>query len=890
MFGISATGIYTLPDTKRHMDDDLVLLTSYFNLANGRRQDTADTFRVDPSLPSKTSPDGTAALYIVTEASTGGHMGPRARRLAADTIAWEYSTHGDDQPAPRLRAALRTAHQEVAREFDGHVSVGVSVIAVEHDQVYLAQVAPAQVYVLHEGSLHSVSAAVSGSSPYSHSLGAAAGPEISVFRDEVGPGDVLALCSSWFNRSADSDSLRGSFGAGTAEDIAEALFDLAKDHGIRDASCVIIDAIRARDMEAIDEEAPRSFLEQVDMAVQALAGVGRMFVSELRAAPSSEDNNGNRSATLERRDTGIRSTPSASAYPAAMSDTESREEPTSEVPHLGADATEADSAPAWNPDETRVYDLGSIPSTGVEAGTADQPDRDAPSASGAHQDATTEHPEQLPDQDADSYHRSPFRDRRGGPEPVPEIGQVAHSELDVVNARIHNEPDLGEDVIPPVQAFPDTSTHPSRIYATKGDIQAVNRRPRRFGGVSRPPRESESPAPVLRPSLGDFDVRKRMGQQAPPAVIWGGAAALAVLVVIAIVIFANRGSSSSSVRAINYPQRVLADINRLRTDVLPAQQNADVIQTRKDIGLARQNGTLPATIAAYNLQLQQAIDYVDHATRVTAPVVAANFTAISGANPTQLASGSSDIFVLDGGKKAVYSVAPNSAPSSSPTQIVQASETDSGIQVGTPMEIATAGAIALVLDDSNNLVLDNAGTKTAFGLTKASPAQHVTAMVANGTDVYMLDAVGGQIWKYASAASGVNSSPTGLFSATTDLSQAVSLTNDDAALYIMMKDGSVVKYDYQGNKQTIAMPQLRVPLQNPTAIFTDAGLAYLWIADPANNRVIQVNKKTGKYVRSYVPGTTAIDFTGISALVVPPNGKTLYVLSRKKLVDFPVTP
>src|SRR5947209_16627427 len=101
------------------MDDDLVLLTSYFNLANGRRQDTADTFRVDPSLPSQTSPDGTAALYIVTEASAGGHMGPRARRLAADTVAWEYSQHGQDQPVQRLRAALRTAHQEVLREFDG---------------------------------------------------------------------------------------------------------------------------------------------------------------------------------------------------------------------------------------------------------------------------------------------------------------------------------------------------------------------------------------------------------------------------------------------------------------------------------------------------------------------------------------------------------------------------------------------------------------------------------------------------------------------------------------------------------------------------------------------------------------------------------------------------
>src|SRR5579872_2951750 len=202
------------------MDDELVLLTSYFNLANGRRQDTADTFRVDPSLPSNTSPDGTAALYIVTEASTGGHMGPRARRMAADTIAWEYSRNGDEPPARRLKAALRAAHAEVAREFDGHVSVGVSVIAVERDDIFLAQVAPGQVYVVHEGNLHSISANVGGSSPYSRGLGSSEGPDISLFRDAVAPGDVIAVCSSWFHRAADPEELRECFAAGSADDIA----------------------------------------------------------------------------------------------------------------------------------------------------------------------------------------------------------------------------------------------------------------------------------------------------------------------------------------------------------------------------------------------------------------------------------------------------------------------------------------------------------------------------------------------------------------------------------------------------------------------------------------------------------------------------------------------
>src|SRR5947209_812812 len=161
------------------MDEELVLLTSYFNLADGRRQDSAETFRVDPSVSSSTSPDGTAALYIVTESSATNNLDTRARRVATDTIAWEYAAHGDEPPAPRLKSALRAAHESVVHEFDGHVTVGVSVIAIEGDTVYLGQVGPAQVYVLHDASLHSISAGIEGAAPFARSLGSRSGPRIS---------------------------------------------------------------------------------------------------------------------------------------------------------------------------------------------------------------------------------------------------------------------------------------------------------------------------------------------------------------------------------------------------------------------------------------------------------------------------------------------------------------------------------------------------------------------------------------------------------------------------------------------------------------------------------------------------------------------------------------
>ena len=283
---------YTLPVTDDHicMEDELVLLTSYFNLAGGRRQDNAATFRVDPSLRSATSPDGVAALYVVTESTTGGQMGPRARKLAADTVVQEYAAHSDAPPATRLRSGLKACHEAILREFEGHVSVGLSVVAVERDSIYLAQVAPGQVYVVHAGGLHSVSAAVEGSSPFSRALGASAGPKITVFRDQIGPGDVLALTSSWFHRAADPEEIRDCFSAGTADDVAQCILEMAKQHDVRDASVIVIEAALGSELEVESDDDPApSFVEQLDTAVASLAGVGRMIWDEFRTTPPIEN-------------------------------------------------------------------------------------------------------------------------------------------------------------------------------------------------------------------------------------------------------------------------------------------------------------------------------------------------------------------------------------------------------------------------------------------------------------------------------------------------------------------------------------------------------------------------------------------------------------------------
>lgn len=881
---LSSRAGYTLRVSESlYMDDALVLLTSYFNLANGRRQDTADTFRVDPSLPSRTSPDGTAALYIVTESSTGGNMGPRVRRLAADTIAWEYSAHGDEQPAARLKAAMRAAHEAVTREFDGHVSVGASCIAVEHRDVYLAQVAPAQVYVLHEGSLHSIFASLDGSTPFSHALGATDGPKITVFRDEIAPGDVLSLCSSWFHRSADPDELRECFGAGSADDIADCLQELARQHDVRDAQVIVIEAALASELDVPLEDEPQGFMEQLDVAVQALANVGRMVMNELRPQSSGDGSDGH-----------DRARPVASNEPAATRATPGRsftEQSTTET--LTVEPEPEYRRGDWDPDNTAAWDLNDFQreeARGAHPVTREHPTEevqavpaDLPGESGEWDEREQGEAEYGFEPEAD-YGLEPAASvpiEETFTQPAPEREPARPTELDEVNSRIQNDSDMG-DAIPPVQTFADTSTvEPSRIYATSKDIQAVNRRPRRFGGISRPAKNQSASAPVLRPGLSDIDLRKPVNRPAPPAIVWLTAAAVLLFAVVAA--FYLLRHRHSPVATDPYPAKFAHNIALALSSPSTSTQDAYLTKAGEDITLARAAGDPPADLRRLQTRLTAATNTVYHVTVEASPTLIARFQ-----QPAELAVSPDTIYVLDAAKKAVFSVPPNT--NSSPTEIIQSGEPDSGFTFGTPTHIATSGSTALAFD-GQTLVRDTAGTKTATSLSPGTPGEQIVAMANFGPDVYLLDAANKQVWRYPDAVQGYNPVASGFFSSTpSSVSNLVSFVLDDKDLFLLKSNGQILKFDTQQATQQPFNTILRTPFQKADDIFTDVGLPYLWVADPGNHRIVQLNKATGAYVRSYVSTNTGLDLSRIKGIAVPPSGKTLYVLTNSALYGFPVTP
>ncbi len=908
------------------MEDELVLLTSYFNLAGGRRQDNADTFRVDPSLQSATSPDGVAALYVVTESTTGGQMGPRARRLAADTVAWEYSSHGDVAPATRLRTALKTCHEAVLREFEGHVSVGLSVIAVERDSIYLAQVAPGQVYVVHAGSLHSVPAIAEGSSPFARALGASAGPKIIVFRDQIGPGDVLALTSSWFHRAADPEEIRECFGAGTADDIAECILEMAKQHDVRDSSVIVIEAALGSELEVASDEDPEpSFVQQIDTAVASLAGVGRMIWDEFRTVPPFEDRDDLGLGPRRDRRTASTQQPEESSVAVRGPDTRvngartsHRDDPAMEVPQVAPQATDPHGmAAVTDHDDDRSHEIPSsrrdqatdeMPLVSAEVYNPPEPEYETTheSAYGTGEEATAAHTIGADIDAADAAEaaaaeeirqrrvrrrgsRSIIRqDRHRQPEPEsePEPTPAYRSELDQVNARIQSDPDIG-DAVPPVQAFPDTSTEPSRIYATSKDIQAVNRRPRRFGGIARPVGSDPlSGTPVIRPNgLGDIDLRQSVSRPVSGPLVWLGVTACFLLFAVAVVLY-WRHHRTTTVAVNPYPKLVQKDLRLALAATTPGLQDTYLAKAGSSLSLAAQHGSTKRYVRTMQAKILTASDALHHITRELNPVTLTDFSKFPQARPTRIATSLGLVFVLDAGRKSVFSIAPNAT--SNPALVVQAGESDSGFTVGVPQELASAGSTALVLDDHDVLVRANGSAKTATSLTAGAPNLKVGAIANTGADVYVLDTGSGQLWRYQYGVAGFNPPPQAFFTSNKpDLTHAQSLAFDSSSLYVLDNSGSVRKFDINtANPQPFTV-RARTPLKAPSTVFTDVGLNNVWIADPPTGRIVQLDK-SGKYQRTYISASPSMNLTKIESIATGPSGNTLYVLSGSKLYDFPV--
>ena len=883
------------------MNDRLVLSSAYFNITGGRRQDSADTFRVLASLHTHSGEE--AALYAVSEASAPGPMGARARRLVIDVIQGEYTSRFDQPPAARLKASIEAAHRELQNEFKGHVRVGLTALVAEGSSLYLLQVPPAQAYVLHDGNLHSVNTGPPGSVPFAHSLGCSGEPEISLFRDRVEESDIIVLCSSWFAQELDGDDLRSSFTAEIPDQISESLFAHARARHAREVTCVALQAIPDEEpfhQTAIrqtaktttargrhEAESDGGVLDYVDESIASLSYVWQRALAELKP-PAARTRAPRRKAqpTKERAPAALEADAivSTSAVEAAEVDSPEAGDPFDDY---GRDV-ETPAVDLWNtqnqppPVEHGTEELpivgdvtGVLPYTDDNGRTSNELDEGLYDAG----PAPDEEQDDLVDQNQAQGEpwESSSLDRNTGQE----RSRARETELDEVNSFIQNTPNLGK-VAPPVQGFPDTTVAPERIYPRKSE--SASKRPRRFTDVVRPGRRHDGPsdrASLLEPNIHGVDTSARRSfslSSIPPAMWLWSAIGVGVVALFAVIFFLL---NSSGPAAINFPQKARAHASNALHSSNPRYQSRQLGLAYRDIRRAKRHNFPAKQVTAAQNFVQATANNIHRITAVT-PTVVSDFSSLPNSHPEQLNGGAGSLFVLDSHRKIIYST--NQTPPGQEKEIAKPGEFFSGIQWNDPVLMTADGTTMLALDDKYDLAIYSGQLPvTALVLTPPAGNENPRAMTVYGGNVYILDTRNGQIWRYYGAENGSTYSATGYLTnpARKELRNGVGIAID-GDVYVGLAGGRVIKY--AGQKQVGFQVHSPWPLRHLSALYTRQDLHSLFIADPHDGRILQIGKKGG-YIRTMQlpPGEGQL-----RQITVSSDGKTLFYIGGKHVYRFTI--
>lgn len=206
-------------------------------------------------------------------------------------------------------------------------------------------------------------------------------------------------------------------------------------------------------------------------------------------------------------------------------------------------------------------------------------------------------------------------------------------------------------------------------------------------------------------------------------------------------------------------------------------------------------------------------------------------------------------------------------------------------QLGKAQVASINGEIAFIFsEDKGVLKIDS----TKQSLT--SSEQKVTAVAKSddewgkisdifgfASNVYILDSLKGQIWKYLPTVDGYSDKREYL-SKNTKADFASSLRMQiESSVYVLLKDGQILRFT-KGDKDNFSYDGLPSGVKDPKSFFVSSETDNLYVLDSGNSRVL-ILTKTGGY-KGQINGSK---FAQVSDLVVDEKGKKIYLLEGSKI-------
>ncbi|MBF8268260.1 MAG: hypothetical protein HW388_1768, partial [Dehalococcoidia bacterium] len=108
-----------------------------------------------------------------------------------------------------------------------------------------------------------------------------------------------------------------------------------------------------------------------------------------------------------------------------------------------------------------------------------------------------------------------------------------------------------------------------------------------------------------------------------------------------------------------------------------------------------------------------------------------------------------------------------------------------------------------------------------------------------GGNLYVLDSMGSQVWRYVPTDQGYDSERKGVLGGV-DLRDAVDVALD-GDIYVLQRGGGIIKFS-GGLPRVLSQDGIDRPLSNPVAIATAPGTRYVYVVDRGNQRIVLYNK------------------------------------------------
>lgn len=181
----------------------------------------------------------------------------------------------------------------------------------------------------------------------------------------------------------------------------------------------------------------------------------------------------------------------------------------------------------------------------------------------------------------------------------------------------------------------------------------------------------------------------------------------------------------------------------------------------------------------------------------------------------------------------------------------------------------------LFLTKPNQLTILNKGEFSSFSLQEPYPDFSFDDVSSFGSNLYFLDKKDCKIIKYSYLKELKWGKPE-IWLENPTLCQANSIAID-GSVWVLEKDNSISKY-YAGNFREKITPDIFPQAKDFSKIFTSHSLPYLYILEPAQKRIV-ILEKNGKIFKQF----QSDKFDNLLDFAVSDDGKTIYLLNGLKV-------